>query len=183
MKTNGAERDVLVKVWREYASGHEDEARQRLILVWNNFMDGLASEQAGRVAVRLFERLAPVTDDPEAWTSLPAEMTVYRAGRPGVAWTVDRETVEYLAKEHGLTPIRTGTVAKTDVLAYLRREQEVVIRPEHVRTVLPPVLPPAPENPRFAGASESRRAHWGTSRLRPPEVCREGEVAALARRR
>jgi hypothetical protein len=43
-------------------------------------MDGLQPEQAGPVALRLLERVAPATDDRQAWANLPSEITAFRAG-------------------------------------------------------------------------------------------------------
>jgi hypothetical protein len=130
--------DLLVGAWRLLASGARNEAREKLLLAWQHYMDGLQPDQAGRVAYRLFERLGFLTDDPEAWTQLPDPVTVYRAGAPtGLAWTTERETAEFLARQHDLTPVTQGTVAKQDVLAYItgRGEAEIVARPRRVRYV------------------------------------------------
>lgn len=136
------ERGLLVRVWREYASGLEDDARTRLLLVWCYYMDSIANEQSGRVALRLFERLGFATDDSETWATLPDELTVYRTGPPGAAWTISRREAEYLSEGD---PINVGTVSKADVLAYLCREEEVVVRPEHVRMVHTSVHTSAPK--------------------------------------
>jgi hypothetical protein len=116
------------------AQGLPQQAREQLLLVWQHYMDGLQPDQAGRVAVRLLERLAPSTDDPEAWTQLPETITVYRAGDEGFSWTTDRAVADYLARTEGLWPVSEATVAKADVLAYItgRGEAEILIRPENV---------------------------------------------------
>ena len=51
------------------------QRRERLLLVWQHHMDGLQADQAGRVAVRLLELLAPQPMTP-AWTQLPETITV-----------------------------------------------------------------------------------------------------------
>ena len=80
--------------------GHDDEARDKLITVWIRGADGFGGDQAGCVAVRLLERLAPSTDDPEGWARLPSKITVYRVGSSdGFAWTIDRETAMQLARQ------------------------------------------------------------------------------------
>ena len=40
-------------------------------------------------------------------------------GDPGVSWTAERWKAEELAAVHGLGQVRSRTVAKADVLAYL----------------------------------------------------------------
>jgi hypothetical protein len=123
-------------VWRLHAQGRRDEAREKLLLVWEHYMDGMQSAQAGHVALQLLERLALVTDEPQAWAQLPDPVTVYRAGAlDGFAWTTERETADYLARQYGLAPVTEGTVAKRDVLAYItgRGEAELVICPENVK--------------------------------------------------
>jgi hypothetical protein len=121
-------------VWADYRAGRLDEAGSLLVRTWW-FIDGLYDSQVGRVALRLFERVGFWTDDPDGWQELPAERVVYRAGPRGPSWSIDRETVEYLARFHELEPLRTGRVARGDVLAYIteRGEHEVVVRPERVR--------------------------------------------------
>jgi hypothetical protein len=51
-----------------------------------------------------------------------------------VAWSTSREEVERLAREHDLGSVRTGVVAKRDVLGNirLRGEEEIFALPEHV---------------------------------------------------
>lgn len=89
-RTRSAGTDLLVEVWRLLASGDEDAAQQKMLLAWTFYMDGLESEQAGRVAIRLLERLAPATDNHDEWGGLPEEFVVYRAGPEGFSWTRDR---------------------------------------------------------------------------------------------
>ncbi len=133
LRTRSTGTDLLVSVWELLAAGREDEARQKLLLVWKNYMDEVAGEQGGRVALRLFERLGFSTDDQDGWARLPDEIPVWRAGPDGISWTADREVGEGLASRLE-TPLRTGTVAKRDVLAYIsgRGEVEIVVRPERV---------------------------------------------------
>src|SRR5262249_52758207 len=103
---------------------------------WSWSLDGLSTKREGRMALRLFERLGFSTDDPDAWAKLPDLLTIYRAGRVGVAWTVDPD---YAA--HALTRmasggrVRTGTVAKADVLAFITwyGEAEVILPPSLAR--------------------------------------------------
>ena len=125
--------DLLVRVWRELAAGNEDKARETLVMVWKGYMDAVASEQGGRVALRLFDRLKPCTDAPDAWSRLPPRIVVYRAGPPGPSWSTDRDTVEHLLKL-GFTPMRVGTVARDDVLGYIegRGEFEIIVPFERV---------------------------------------------------
>lgn len=134
-RSRGTASDLLVSVWQLLAAGQPNKAREKLLLVWSNYMDGFTSEQEGRVALRLFERLAPSTDDPRAWKRLPDVLPVHRAGEDGVAWSISRASVDGLAATHDLSPTRSGTVSKSDVLAYItwRGEEEVVLRPGSVR--------------------------------------------------
>jgi len=131
--------DLLVEVWRFYSVGCEDRARDLLVQVWSWSMDGLSSEQEARVALRLFQRLAPCTDDPDGWASLPGELVVYRAGGPGISWTLSREIAEQLAAAHELEPVRAGRVAKSDVLAYITHhgEEEIIAMPERIEHATP----------------------------------------------
>ena len=133
MRSTGT--DQLVLVWRLLAQGRDDEARARLTRTWAFCMDDLQSEQAGRVALRLFERAGFSTDDADGWERLPDPLTIHRAGDSGFSWTIDRETADNLAREHELSPVTTARVAKADVLAYItgRGEGEIVVRPEDVR--------------------------------------------------
>lgn len=124
--------DLLVKVWRLLASGRADDARARLMAVWSWGMDGLANRQDSRVALRLFERLRFSTDDADEWATLPDPVTVYRVGREGSSWTIDREYAEHVRSQMGSgARIRTATVEKADVLAYITGygESEVLFRP------------------------------------------------------
>lgn len=76
--------------------------------------------QVLRVVLRLFDRLAPSTDDPDLWAQLPAEFTVYRAGPTvGFSWTTEQATAHRLADAYDLVPMRMGTVTKSDVLAHI----------------------------------------------------------------
>jgi hypothetical protein len=136
LRTRGTASDLLVEVWRLVAQGREEEARARLMRTWWWTMDDFAEEQHGAVALRLFDRLGFCTDDLERWEELPGELVVYRAGsRAGLSWTTELEVTEDLARSQELWPIRTGTVAKAHVLAYIteRGEDEVIVRPEHVQ--------------------------------------------------
>jgi hypothetical protein len=154
-RARGTFSDVLVRVWRLLAAGQESEARAKLLSGWSMGADAFAGEQTAYVALRLLERLAPVTDDVEGWTRLPVSITVFRAGMPeGFAWTTNRETAESLARrlqaQTGFdVAIHTGTVNKPDVLAYITGygEDEIVVPWERVtvredaRPVQTPVEP------------------------------------------
>jgi hypothetical protein len=125
--------DHLVIVWRLVAAGRAEEARRLLIHSWCQSFDVLSTDQEGRVAVRLFDRLGFSTDDPELWHSLPDPVPVYRFGSPGVSWTADREIAEEARRSagEGAPPIQSRAVAKTEALAFITGygEQEVIVRP------------------------------------------------------
>jgi hypothetical protein len=137
----GTASDLLVEVWKLYAGGQADEARATLLETWSFAVDALAGEQTALVALRLLERLAPSTDDPEGWERLPNQITVYRAGmHEGFCWTTGLDTVEQIAR--GLAddveePVRvwTGEVDKREVLAYItgNGEDEIIVRWENVK--------------------------------------------------
>jgi hypothetical protein len=140
-RTRGTLSNALVDVWRLSASGRPDEARAKLLRTWSVAADVLAGEQAVYVALRLLERLAPSTDDRAAWERLPDEIAVYRAGMlEGFAWTTNREVAEALARRLSMdnlgerVPVRSGTIAKQDVLAYVTGygEDEIIARWERV---------------------------------------------------
>lgn len=130
--------DQLPAVWRLYASGERNEAARKLVSIWIAAIDGFTGEQAGRVAIRLLRRMAPVTDDPEAFEALPEQFTVFRQGRPdGFSWSLSPELLYGSAEEFGsLTEeeraefeLHRREVRKSDVLALLtsRGESEVVL--------------------------------------------------------
>ena len=157
-RMRGTASDLVVSVWRLLAEGREDEARATMLRTWSVAVDALAGEQAVHVALRLLERLAPSTDDPEGWARLPDEIPVFRAGMlEGFAWTTERDVAEALARKlraewSEAVPIHLGTVAKRHVLAYITGygEHELAVRWECVnvtktlagaRTVPTPVPP------------------------------------------
>ena len=130
----------LVEVWRFQSVGRDDDARRLLASVWSWAMDDVASEQDVRVAARLLERLAFVTDDAEGWQALPDELVIYRAetspAEPtrGLCWTLDHEIAERNAILHGLSVTR-GRVSKAAVRAYITGygEEEIVVERAHVK--------------------------------------------------
>jgi hypothetical protein len=136
MPESGTASEILVEIWHLYATGAIEQARQRLIGCWMFYMDGLSTSQDGRVALKLFSRLGFTTDAADVWASLPDPLIVYRAGTDGVAWTVDRDVASYLAREHALGSVRSRTVAKAGVLAYIngRGEAEVILEPTGAKT-------------------------------------------------
>ncbi len=131
MRTRGTLSDTLVKVYRLHEQGRNAAARKLLLAAWTSSMDAFSGEQDARVALKLLRRLGFSTDNPDDWDALPDPLTVYRAGRPGLAWTTEREVAEYLAEDHELGPITTRTIAKAEALAYItqRGESEVILMP------------------------------------------------------
>jgi hypothetical protein len=129
VRTRSTLSDLLVDVYRLYSEGRDDDAGQRLLRAWSFGMDGLASEQDARVALKLLHRLGFCTDAAEEWAALPDPLTVYRAGGPGLAWTADREVAVELADRYELASISSRTIAKADALAYIagRGESEVIL--------------------------------------------------------
>ena len=112
--------------------------------VWAGGIDALASTQAERVGIRLFERLKPCIGDADRWESLPEEIEVFRAGEPdGPCWTLNREIADGLARQHDLSSIHEGRVRRSEVAAFIthRGEDEVVVRPERVRVVASSSVP------------------------------------------
>jgi hypothetical protein len=133
-----SERDFLVEVWRLQAAGHETGARGLLMKVWNRAMD-VGNEHAAPLAFRLFKRFGFVTDDEERWSTLPSELTIYRAESDvnssyGYCWTLDPDVAEMLADRFGLA-VSQGIVAKHDVRAYITSvgEEEIIVQKESVR--------------------------------------------------
>jgi hypothetical protein len=79
--------------------------------------------------------------------SLPDSLTVYRGfvGRRfknGLSWTLDKAKADWFARQFyphsipGAPQVVSGTCAKADVIAYFgsRKEDEIVIRPERVKS-------------------------------------------------
>jgi hypothetical protein len=134
VRTRGMVSDQLVVAYRLFEQGRVDAARSRLLGAWSAGMDALSSEQDVRVALKLLRRLGFSTDEPDEWAAFPDPLTIHRAGGPGLAWTADRDVAESLARRYELSSIRTRTIAKADVLAYIagRGESEVIVEPGKV---------------------------------------------------
>ena len=147
--------EQLIEVWRLYASGHEDSARRLLALACSDRTEGLSTEQADNVVLHLLDRLAPVTDDAEAWAALPDGLVIYRAGDTSDRrWSLEREAAERRAERHGLSPrLQMATVAKADVLAFITRPGEAEIVPRLGRAWLLPV--PTEHTPEEIAAMEA----------------------------
>ena len=136
----------LVRVWRDAASGRVVEAREGLVDLWHQdeyfLLENPASGQFGRVVLRLFDRLAPVTDDPDTWAQLPERIEIYKVGSPDTTdlnWTLDEMKVAFYNWEYGI-PETAGTVGKQDVLAYLSLGKkpglgDILVRSKHVTVV------------------------------------------------
>lgn len=77
--------------------------------------------------------------DMEAFEALPDPITVYRGDCPdgGWSWTLDRRVAEFFAQRFGNYDLLEGTAPKSHVFGYLksRREEEVLIRREHVHDI------------------------------------------------
>lgn len=84
-------------------------------------------------------------DEKKAFDALPTRLTIYRGGkqrnqiRAGMSWTLSKEKAAWFAKRYRTAgkkaEIATATVWKEDVIAYFngRKEQEIVIYPEHIQ--------------------------------------------------
>lgn len=133
--------DYLVEAWRFQSVGRDADARLLLVGIWAWAMDGIRTEQEVRVALRLLDRVGFATDSSDEWAALDDELVVYRAethpGLGGLCWTLDREVADHFAGRHGLD-VRSGMVAKQDVLAYITHhgENEVIARPASVRGLI-----------------------------------------------
>jgi hypothetical protein len=118
---------VVFECWRLTASGREEDARQRLLLVWQHYMDSGAQPRLASLSHRLLCRLGFSTDDPAEWGLVSDPMTLYRSGPPGSSWSLDRDFVEHWADGD---EIREASVPKREAIAYIagRGESEVVLR-------------------------------------------------------
>jgi hypothetical protein len=138
----GTAADYLGETWRLYSAGRDDDARASLTRLWTSME--LSTSQEVRLALRLFERLKPVTDETAAWEALPSEFLVYRPsngpggmGRGHVSWTLSEGHAEQLAEllravkvsqRMGLlTRVESARVLKSDVLAYFRSHGEEIV--------------------------------------------------------
>ncbi|MDB2613621.1 hypothetical protein N9Y92_00495 [Chlamydiales bacterium] len=69
---------------------------------------------------------------------LPPEILIFRGAkvgnRDGFSWTLNKETAMKFAKRHSPLPgeLLTGKCHKNKLIAYFSREEEVLIRPNHV---------------------------------------------------
>jgi hypothetical protein len=136
MRTRSTVSDLLVRAYKLRAAGDEGKARRVVLGAWMMGMDTFSSPQDARVAVKLLRRLGFATDAADEWAVLPDPLPVYRAGGPGLAWTADREVAESLVEQFSLEPVRSRSVAKADVLAYIAGygEAEVIINPDSLES-------------------------------------------------
>jgi hypothetical protein len=123
----------LVNVWWLQAAGQVDEAKALLLQewAWGPKRDECIDRE-NRIALRLFRRFGFSTDDDAGWQALPDPLVVYRAqdGPGGWCWTPDRERAEHYRRRLPRREVVCREIAKSDALAFLSGECEVVIESE-----------------------------------------------------